>query len=109
LSLKEAMAKIQATAGQAEAQFEQSRIQFEQQQKAESEAHKAKAMAEFTRRTQAAATLQVRQLEAIQKEAAKLYERSKRASPAEQAQIEQRALQLLEQLSQMGEQTPGAR
>ena len=42
------------------------------------------------------------QLEAIEQEAAQLWQRSQRASPAEQAQIEQRAGQLLQQLQQLG-------
>ena len=99
---QEAMAKGQAVARQTEAQFEQRRIQFEQQQQAKLQTDNAKAMVEFTRQSQAGATPQARQLEAIQEEAAQLYERSKRASPAEQAQIEQRAGQLLQQLQQLG-------
>jgi len=71
-------------------------------QAAKLQADRAKAMAEFTRLRQAAATPQARQLEAIKEEAAQLYERSKHASPAEQAQIEQRARQLLQQLPHMG-------
>lgn len=38
------------------------------------------------------------QLKSIEVEAARLHERSTRASPAEKAQIEQRANQLLQQL-----------
>jgi hypothetical protein len=98
---QEAMAKVQAVARQIEAQFEQRRIQIERQQQAKIRADKAKAMAEFTRQSDAGTTPQARQFEAIQKEAAQLYERSKRASPTEQAQIEQRARQLLQQLSQV--------
>jgi hypothetical protein len=99
---QEAMAKGQAVARQTEAQFEQRRIQFEQQQQARLQTDNAKAMAEFTRQSQVSATPHAWQLEAIQEEAAQLFERSKRASPAEQAQIEQRAGQLLQQLHQLG-------
>lgn len=99
---QEAMAKGQAVARQTEAQFEQRRIQFEQQQQAKLQADNAKAVAEFTRQSQASGPAASPQLDAIQEEAAQLHERSKRASPAEQAQIEQRAGQLLQQLQQMG-------
>jgi hypothetical protein len=99
---QQAIAKAQDAARQAEAQFAQRRIKFEQRQQAKLQADKAKAMAEFTRQVQAGTTPQTRQLEAIQGEAAQLYERSKHASPSEQAQIDQRARQLLQQLQQMG-------
>jgi hypothetical protein len=46
-------------------------------------------------------TPQARQLDAIQEEAAQLFQRSKTAPPGEQAQIEQRAGQLLQQLQQL--------
>jgi hypothetical protein len=99
---QEAVVKGETLVRQTEAQFEQRRIQFEEQQQAKIKAGKARAMAEFTRQSQAAATPQARQLEAIQEEAAQLAARSKSASPAEQAQIEQRARQLLQQLPQVG-------
>jgi mRNA-degrading endonuclease toxin of MazEF toxin-antitoxin module len=51
-------------------------------------------MEEFARLSQA----QARQVKAIEVEAAQLQERSRRVSPAEKAQIEQRADQLLQQL-----------
>ena len=95
-------AKAQAALSQANAAFEERRAQLEQQHQAKLQADNAKAMAEFTRQSQAGGPAASLQLEAIQEEAAQLFERSKRASPAEQAQIEQRAAQLLQQLQQMG-------
>jgi len=58
----------------------------------------AKLMAELPRLRQAGAPAQAPQREAIQREAAQLYQRSKTASPAEKAQIEKRAGELLRQL-----------
>jgi hypothetical protein len=94
---QEAMEKGHALARQTRAEFEQRLIHFEQQRKAKIQADKAKAMGEFARQSQAEA----RQLKAIEAEAAQLYKRSERASPAEKAQIEQRASQLLQQLQGM--------
>lgn len=85
---------VQTLARQSRVEFEQRLIQFEQQRKTKLEVDKAKAMGEFARLSQADS----RQLKAIEVEAAQLYERSKRASSAEKAQIEQRANQLLQQL-----------
>jgi hypothetical protein len=86
--------KVQALARQSRVEFQQRLIQFEQQRKTKLEVDKAKAMGEFARLSQA----NPRQLKAIEVEAAQLYERSKRASPADKAHIEQRANQLLQQL-----------
>jgi hypothetical protein len=94
---QEAMEKGHALARQTRAEFEQRLIHFEQQRKAKIQADKAKAMEEFARQSQAEA----RQLKAIEAEAAQLYKRSEGASPAEKAQIEQRASQLLQQLQEM--------
>jgi hypothetical protein len=94
---QETAEKVRALARQSRAEFEQRLIHFEQQRKAEIHADKAKAMGEFARQSQAEA----RQLKAIETEAAQLYKRSERASPAEKAQIEQRASQLLQQLQGM--------
>ena len=99
---REAAAKAQVAAGQVKAKLEQRRIQFEQQRQAKLQADNARAMAEFTRQSQASGPAASPQLDAIQQEAAQLFERSKRASSAEQAQIEQRAGQLLQQLQQLG-------
>jgi ABC-type bacteriocin/lantibiotic exporter with double-glycine peptidase domain len=95
---QEAMATAKAVALQAKAEFEQRRIQIEREQQAKIQADKAKAMAEFERH---AATTK-----AIQKEAAELYERSKRASPTERAEIDKRAHQLLLQLRQSSQVSP---
>lgn len=86
--------RMNALARQTRAEFEQRRIQFGQQRKAKLEADRAKAMAEFARLNQANS----RQIKAIEVEAAQLQERSKRASTAEKARIEERAYQLLQQL-----------
>src|SRR5262249_8388501 len=97
---REARAKAQAVARQTKAQFEERRIQVERQRQAKMQADRAKAIGEFTRQSEGAAPPQAPQFEAIRKEAMQLYERSKRASPTEQAEIEQRAHQLLQQLQQ---------
>jgi hypothetical protein len=98
LKSQEAMAKAQAVARQTKSQFEQRRIEVERQRQAKMQADRTKAMAEFTRLSDAGATPRALQIEAIRKEAMQLYERSKRASPTEQAQIEERAHQLLQRL-----------
>ena len=89
--------KVQALARQSRVEFKQHLIQFEQQRKTKLEIDKAKATGEFARLSQADS----QQLKAIEVEAAQLQERSKRASPAEKAHIEQRANQLLQQLQGM--------
>ena len=89
--------KVQALARQSRVDFKQHLIQFEQQRKTKLESDKAKAMGEFARLNQTNS----QQLKAIEVEAAQLQERSKRASPAEKAQIEQRANQLLQQLQRL--------
>jgi len=101
-TLQAAAAKMQAAARQGQAQVEARRAQLDQQHQAKLQADGAKAMVEFTRLALVSATPQARQLEAIQQEAAQLLQRSKTASPAERAQIEHRAGQLLQQLQQMG-------
>jgi len=93
-------ARAQTGLNQAGVAFEQRRSQLEQQHQAKLQADGAKAMAEFTRLSLAPAVSAQR--EVIQQEAAQLFQRSKTASPAEQAQIEQRAAQLLQQLQQLG-------
>jgi hypothetical protein len=94
---QETAEKVRALARQSRAEFQQRLIHFEQQRKAKIQADAAKAMGEFTRQSQAEA----RQFKAIEAEAAQLYKRSEHASPAEKAQIEQRASQLLHQLQGM--------
>jgi hypothetical protein len=91
---RETAEKAEALARQSRMEFQQQLIQFEQQRKTKLEIDKAKAMGEFVRRSQAHSP----QLKAIEVEAAQLQERSKRASPAEKARIEQRANQLLQQV-----------
>jgi len=90
---REMAAKAQASAAQAKARLEAGRAEFLQQQQAKLQADNAKTMAEFGR---------LRQVAAIEQEAAQLFQRSQRAAPGERAQIEQRAGQLLQQLQQMG-------
>ncbi len=96
-------AKVEAVAREAQAKFAAHQAQFDQQQQAKLQASNAKAMAEVARLRQASGPVaRSTQLEVIQQEAAQLFPRSKTASPAEQAQIEQRAGQLLQQLQQSG-------
>jgi hypothetical protein len=89
----ETMARGQAPARAAQARVAARHAQFLQQQQAQLQADNAKAMAEFGR---------LRQVAAIEQEAAQLFQRSKTAAPAERAQIDQRAAQLLQQLQQLG-------
>jgi len=91
---RESAEKAQALARQSRMEFKQQLIQLEQQRKMKLEADRAKAMGEFARRSQAHSP----QLKAIEVEAAQLQERSKRASPADKARIEERANQLLQQV-----------
>jgi hypothetical protein len=91
-------AKAQDVLNQARVAFRQDRAQFDQQQRAKLAADNVKAMAEFARLSQAAGSPRSPQLEAIEQEAAQLWQRAERASPAERARIEQRAAQLLQQL-----------
>ncbi len=86
-------AKGQEAARAAQAKFAARQAQFKQQQQAKLTADNAKVTAELAR---------LRQVAAIQQEAAQLSQHSKTASPAERAQIEQRAGQLLQQLQQLG-------
>ena len=86
--------KIAALADQNRIEFKQRLTQLEQQRKTQLEVERTKAIGEFARLNQAGTS----QLKAIAVEAAQLQERSKRASSAEKAQIEQRAEQLLRQL-----------
>lgn len=94
---RDAARKVQALAQQSRAEFQQRLVQFEQERKAKHETDKAKATGEFARLSRANS----QQLKAIEAEAAQLQERSKRASPAEKGQIEQRAEQLLQQLQSL--------
>jgi hypothetical protein len=99
---REMAAKAPVAARAAQAKVAARQAQFLQQQQAQLQADNVKAMAEFGRLRQARATPQARQVEAIEQEAAQLFQRSQRAAPAERAQIEQRAGQLLQQLQQLG-------
>jgi hypothetical protein len=94
---RETAEKAEALARQSRMEFQQQLIQFEQQRKTKLEIDKAKAMGEFARRSEAHSP----QLKAIEVEAVQLQERSKRASPAEKARIEQRASQLLQQVQEL--------
>jgi hypothetical protein len=104
----EAEVKAKTAAATAQAAFEADRAKFLQGQKAKLEAENAKVRAEVSRlRQQRPAPAQSPQLDAIRREAGQLLERSKTASPAERAQIDQRAAQLLQQLQQMGHAVRG--
>ncbi len=84
----QAEAKAAAAAAKAQAEFEADRAKF-------LDAEKAKVR---TAGRRPAAPAQSPQLDAIRREANQLAERVRTASPAEQAQIEERAAQLLQQL-----------
>ncbi len=97
-----ALARMRAKTSQALARFEAKRAQLLQQQKAEIDAHNQKVRAAFAaHRTQRGGLVRSAAHEAIRQEARELLERSKTASPAEQAQIEQRAGELLKRLQQV--------
>jgi len=91
---RDAAERVQALAQQSRAEFKQRLTRYEQERKTQLGVARTKAMEEFARLSQA----QARQVKAIEVEAAQLQERSRRASPAEKVQIEQRADQLLQQL-----------
>lgn len=106
-ALAEVEAKSKANAAQAKARFEAYRAKFLLEQKAKLDARNAEVRAEFARRRQQSGVIvgtlgHAARFDAIRNEARQLLERSKTASPAEQAQLEQRAEQLLGQLEQMG-------
>ena len=94
-----AQAEAQAAAAQAQAKFEAYRAKFLQDQKAKLQDAHVKARAEIARLRKVGAA-PLTQQQTIQKEAVELLNRSKTAPPAEQAQIEQRALQLQQQYQQ---------
>ncbi|HZY31648.1 MAG TPA: hypothetical protein VFF86_08415 [Candidatus Methylomirabilis sp.] len=92
-------------------EFEALRGEFEAQQKATLEASNARARAGFARLAQQwdpGAASQVARMgasserETVRREAAELMRRVERASPAEQAEIEKRAQQLLQRAKQLG-------
>lgn len=85
-------AKSRAWALQAQSRFAARRAQSVQRQQATWAANRIKANAEVAR---------LRQVAAIQAEAAQLFHRSSRAAAGERAQIDQRAAQLVQQLRQL--------
>lgn len=99
---KAASAELEANRRLDRAAFEAKRAQFLRQQQAQLSAGNARASAEASRLT-ASAALQVRTRETIQQEAAQLLIRSRSTrTPAERAQIEQRAAELLRELQRGG-------
>jgi hypothetical protein len=96
----EAMAKVPAAvATKVRAKFDQRRALFEQQQQAKLNADNQKVNAEFARLQQTGGgTTQDSKRAAIENEARDLSQRYKTASPAEKAQIDKRAGELLRQL-----------
>lgn len=94
-----AQAEAQAAAAQAQAKFDAYRAKFLQDQKAKLQEAHVKTRAEIARLRKVGAA-PLTQQQAIQKEAVELLNRSKTATPAEQTQIEQRALQLQQQYQQ---------
>ncbi len=96
---QEAQAKAEAASREGKAKFEARRAQFLQQQQAKLEADNGKVSAQLAGLRRPSVRPQTgRQREALQGEAADLINRSKTASPAERAQIEKRAVELLRQL-----------
>lgn len=84
------------------AEFEARRAKFLQQEKQRITANNAKVRGEFERLKQQASSAKAKQFTAIRQEAIQLNNKSKNANPAEQAQIEKRAEELLRQLKQLG-------
>lgn len=98
----EGQTKVRAAASQAKTAFEAYRAKFLQEQKSKLQAVNAKVQAQFAAyRSQGAGPARSAAHETIQKEALDLQRRARTASPAEQAQIEQRARELLQQLQQV--------
>jgi hypothetical protein len=98
-----AAAQMEAATRQFQARVEQRRAQFLQRQQAQLAADNAKAMEAATRRLQADSTRQAGPRDAIEREAAQLFNRSRAATTADdRAQIERRATDLLRQLQQLG-------
>jgi hypothetical protein len=95
----EALSKLRAAAIEARAMLEAKRDKFLQNQVARIEKDNAKTLARFAESgRQRRSIAQSAGFNAIRKEATELERRSQTASPAEQAQIEQRAWELLQQL-----------
>jgi hypothetical protein len=84
------------------AEFEARRAKLLQQEKQRIAANNAKARAEFERLKQQASSAKAKQFAAIRQEAIQLNNKSKNANPAEQAQIEKRAGELIQELKQLG-------
>jgi len=97
-----AMMEAQAQASQAEARRAAHRARFLQRQQVELDAASAKVQVELARLGQAGSHAQISQMEGVQQKAANLCARSKTASPAEQAQMEREAGELLKQFRQLG-------
>lgn len=89
---KAVAAKIDAAAVDARSRFAEREKQFVQQREARLETENGRAVAGLAR---------AREFEAIRQEAARLLERSKTATAAEQTEIERRAGQLLQQLQKI--------
>ena len=95
---KEAMAKVPAAATKVRDKFEQRRALFEQQQQAKLTADNQKVNAELAKLNQGGGSGQDSRRAAVENEARELSQRYKTASPAEKAQIDRRAGELLRQL-----------
>jgi hypothetical protein len=100
-----AEAKAKQGASDTKSKFDAARTRFLQDQKASVEAANARARAQSPR-SKAAGPTASPQFQAIRQEAIQLNERSKTASPAERAQIEARAAELLGKLQQIGVAVP---
>lgn len=97
--LAAAAAKMKAAAAQSKTKFEEYAAQFNEKQQAKLRADNQKVEAEFARlQTTGGGSGQVSKRAAIENEARELSQRYKNASPAEKAQIDRRAGELLRQL-----------
>jgi hypothetical protein len=109
--IQQARARVKGSAAQSQARFETLRSQFDAQQNNELEAENTRTRAQFARVAQqwgpagtprVARRQPLSQRESIRREAADLIRRSGTASPAERAEIEKRAQQLLQRAKQLG-------
>jgi len=109
---QQARARVKGeNAAQAQAKFETLRSQFEAQQNTELQAENTRVRTQFARvaqqwgpagASQAARRQPLSEREVLRREAADLIRRSGTASPAEKAEIEARAQQLLQKAKQLG-------
>ena len=93
-----AAAKMKAAAAQSKVKFDEYTARFNEKQQAKLKADNQKVNAEFARLNQGGGSGQDSRRAAVENEARELSQRYKTASPAEKAQIDRRAGELLRQL-----------